>query len=252
MKNTTGSKVRLGIFISSGVILFIVAIYFIGKKQQLFSTTFHVSGVFADISGLQVGNNVRFSGINVGIVQDITQISDSTVQVDMQIENETRQFIKKNARAIIGSDGLMGSKLVIILPGSAGHMQVSDNDFLETERPVSMDDILLNLKITTDNAALITSDLAVIAGNVRDGRGTIGKLLMDSIFAENLGQALVNIKQGAGGFKQNMDAAGHNFLLRGYLKKKGNAKEDAKQDAKEKETERLKEKEKEKEKSTNL
>src|SRR5688500_8637228 len=101
MKNTTGSKVRLGIFVSSAVILFIVAIYFIGKKQQLFSSTFHISGIFADISGLQVGNNVRFSGINVGIVQEIEQISDSTVRVDMQIQDGTRKFIKTNARAFI-------------------------------------------------------------------------------------------------------------------------------------------------------
>jgi phospholipid/cholesterol/gamma-HCH transport system substrate-binding protein len=235
MKKTTGNSVKLGIFVSSAVVLFIIAIYFVGKGQQLFSTTFQVSGIFKDVSGLQVGNNVRFSGINVGIVEEIVQISDSTVRVDMQIEDRLRQFIKTDAKAIIGSDGLMGSKLIIIMAGTTGQEAISNKDFIETERLVSMDDILQNLKITTDNAALITTDLSVIVGNIRDGNGAIGKLLMDSIFAENLGQALVNIKQGAGGFKQNMDAAGNNFLLRGYIKKKNKADEkEKKADEKEK------------------
>ncbi len=225
MKKTTGNKVRLGIFVTAGMILLIIAIYFVGKRQQLFSTTFQISGIFADISGLQVGNNVRFSGINVGIVHEITQMTDSTVRVDMQIEENTRKFIKTNAKAIIGSDGLMGSKLVTIAAGLSGNPPISDNDFIRTEKTVSMDDIMLNLKLTTDHAAMITGDLAIIIQHMREGNGTIGKLLMDSVFAENIGQALVNIKEGAGGFKQNMDAAGHNVLLRGYIKKKKKAEE---------------------------
>jgi phospholipid/cholesterol/gamma-HCH transport system substrate-binding protein len=89
-----------------------------------------------------------------------------------------------------------------------------------------MDDILFNLKTTTDNAAVITTGLAVIVQNMSEGNGTIGKLLMDSVLAENVSDALLNIKQGAGGFKQNMDAASHNILLRGYLKKKNKKEKD--------------------------
>jgi phospholipid/cholesterol/gamma-HCH transport system substrate-binding protein len=118
MKKQTGNKVRLGIFVSASILLFIVGIYFIGKRQQLFSSTFHVSGIFSDISGLQVGNNVRFSGINVGVIENIQQITDTTVKVDMIIEETSKKFIKKNAKAIIGSDGLMGNKLILIIPGA--------------------------------------------------------------------------------------------------------------------------------------
>jgi phospholipid/cholesterol/gamma-HCH transport system substrate-binding protein len=226
MKKNTGNRIKLGMFVSAAVAVFIVAIYFIGNRQQLFNSTFHLSGIFEDIGGLQVGNNVRFSGINVGIVKDIEQITDSTVRVDMQIEENARQFIKTDATAMIGSDGLMGSKLVTILAGISGLKPIADDDFINTQRAVSMDDIMVNLKVTTGNAALITEDLAIIARNIREGNGTVGKLLMDSVFAENIGQALVNIKEGAGGFKENMDAAGHNVLLRGYLnkKKKGGTK----------------------------
>jgi len=174
---------------------------------------------------LQIGNNVRFSGINVGIVDNIEQLTDTTVKVDMLIDDDTRKFMKKNAKAIIGSDGLMGNKIVIITPGTNGQKTLADNDVIATEQPVTMDDILIKLKVTGDNAATITSDLAIVMTNIREGKGTIGKLLMDTAMSKEVDQALINIKQGAGGFKQNMNAASNNVLLRGYFKKKKKAEE---------------------------
>jgi len=224
MKKETGNKLKLGIFVSISALLLTLGIYFIGERQQLFSNTFHVSSIFKDISGLQIGNNIRFSGINVGVVDDIQQITDSTVRVDMMINDDTKKFIKKNAKATIGSDGLMGNRIVIITPGTTGQKPLADNDVITTLQPVTVDDILIKLKVTSDNAANITSDLSIIMASVREGKGTVGKLIMDTALARNVDQALVNIKQGAGGFKQNMNAASHNILLKGYFKKKKNDK----------------------------
>jgi phospholipid/cholesterol/gamma-HCH transport system substrate-binding protein len=222
MKKAAGSKIKLGLFVSISMALFIIGIYFIGQRQQLFGSTFRVSGIFKDINGLEIGNNVRFSGINVGVVEDIQQITDSTVKVDMIINEHSRKFIKINAKAIIGSDGLMGNKIVVIIPGTSGKKELSDNDVIETARAISMDDIMLKIKVTADNAAIITGDIAAVMQNIRAGRGTIGKLLMDSTMAGNVNEAMINIKQGAGGFKQNMNAASHSFLFRGFFKKKKN------------------------------
>lgn len=224
------ATIRLGIFVTTGVLFFILAIYFIGEQQQLFSSTFYISGTFKDIGGLQVGNNVRFSGINVGIVDDIEQVTDSTVKVGMEINESSRKFMKKTARAVIGSDGLLGNKILLIIPGEASNEQLADNDTIATAQAVSMDDILVKIKKTSDNAALITSDLAVVTDNIRQGKGTIGKLFMDTVMAQNVDDAMLNIKQGTGGFKKNMDAASHSILLRGYLKKKEKAKEKAKEE----------------------
>lgn len=227
-QNNSRKAIRLGIFITVGIILFIFTLYFIGKRQQLFSSTFRVSGMFKDVSGLQVGNNVRFAGINVGVIEDITIISDTAVRVDFSIAESARKFIKKNAKAIIGSEGLMGNKIITITPGTKESAIIQNNDIIKTAAPVSIDDILANVKVSSDNAAVITDDLAQIFENLRLGKGTIGKLFMDTTFAQNLDQTVVNIKKGAGGFNQNMEAAKHNFLLRGYFKKKEKSNEDAK------------------------
>jgi phospholipid/cholesterol/gamma-HCH transport system substrate-binding protein len=229
MEKSGKNEVKLGIFVTICAVLFIAGIYFVGKRQQLFSNTFKIIGIFSDISGLQVGNNVRFSGINVGIISDINQVTDSTVSVEMLIVEHTRKFMKKNAIAVIGSDGLMGNKIILIIPGAPGETALTDNDIIKTTQPVSIDDIMLKLKVTADNAANISNDLSAMTLNIREGKGTIGKLVMDSVLAQNVAQALINIKQGAGGFKQNMDAASHNFLLRGYLKKKEKEKQKEKE-----------------------
>lgn len=234
MKKQTGNKVRLGIFVSAAILLLIVGIYFIGKRQQLFSSTFLVSGIFSDISGLQIGNNVRFSGINVGVIENIQQVTDSTVQVDMIIEETSRKFIKKNAKAIIGSDGLMGNKLILIIPGPPGKPPVENNDRIQTSQPITMDDILAKIKVTSDNSAIITENLAAIMINIREGKGTIGKLFSDTVFAKTVDDAIVNIKQGAGGFKQNMNAASDNVLLKGFFKRKKRKADRAAENAAEK------------------
>lgn len=232
MKKPTGNNVRLGIFVSIGLLLLIICIYFIGQRQQLFSSTFHAQALFEDVQGLQVGNNVRFAGINVGIINDMEQLTDTTVRVDMVIDEASQRFIKKNAKVIIGSDGLMGSKIVKIIPGAFTKDEIANNDWLEVAPAVDMDDVMFKVKMTTDNLAMLSGDLAIILRNVSEGKGTIGKLMMDSVFAENVDQAIVNIRQGAGGFKQNMDAASHNFLLRGFLKKKAKKDDALKESAK--------------------
>lgn len=230
MKKETGNKMRLGIFVTASTLLLITGIYFIGEKQQLFSRTFHISAVFKDISGLQAGNNVRYTGLTVGIVNSIEQVTDSTVRVEMQINESAKKFIKKNAKATISSDGLMGNKIVAIVPGVPGTPEISDNDMIEAVQPVSLEDIMSGIKVTTDNMANMSGDLAAIMKSIHEGKGTIGKLFMDSTMAQNVSQAMINIKQGAGGFKQNMNAASHSFLLRGYLKKQKKDEEQKKND----------------------
>lgn len=220
MPKEKGHSIKLGVFVMAGLLLFTAGIYIIGDRQRLFSKTFLITGIFTDISGLQVGDNVRFAGIDVGVVENIIQVSDSAVKVDMLIDEDTHKFIKKNAVAMIGSDGLMGSKIVMISPNPVYAPVISSNDHIPTAQAVNMDEILEKLQITSDNAASITGNLSDIMINIKDGKGTIGKLFMDSAFALNVEQALINIKQGAGGFKKNMEAAGDNILFRKHLFKK--------------------------------
>jgi phospholipid/cholesterol/gamma-HCH transport system substrate-binding protein len=208
MKKKINHKVRLGIFISLGLTVFILAIYFIGEKQQLFRSTFRLSGVFKDVAGLQAGNNVRLSGINVGTVENVSIVSDTSVKVEILIDESTRKFIRKDAIASIGSEGLMGNKVLIISPGTGGKMIIKNNDIIATTQPTDMDEIMKSLKTTIDNSASITGDLAKISTNIESGKGTIGRLMMDKEWRQNFEATIINLKEGSDGFKVLMDKSG--------------------------------------------
>src|SRR3954465_3002319 len=110
----SGFKWKLGMFVTIGLVLFVVTIYIVGKQKNLFGSTLHITSNFKSVSGLKVGNNVRFSGINVGTVDEIELITDTSVKVGFVIKKNVQQFIKTNATASIGSDGLMGDKVLTI------------------------------------------------------------------------------------------------------------------------------------------
>lgn len=225
----TGSRIRLGIFVSLAIALFIIVIYFIGNRQHMFSKTIHVIGIFKDLGGLQVGNNVRFTGLNVGTIADVEIVTDSTVRVDMLIEKRVQKFIKQDATAAIGNEGLMGNKVINLLAGSPGRPMIADGGSLNTLTPVSMDGIMKNLEQTSLNASRITDDISILTYSARSGKGAIGKIFMDSAFANTLDQTVINAKKAAGGLNDNMEAAKHNFLLKGYFKKKEKEADKAKQ-----------------------
>ena len=199
----------MGIFISLGIALFFAGIYFIGVKQQMFTSTFRMSGVFNDVSGLQVGNNVRFSGVNIGTIESIKIISNTSVRVNMLIDESVRKFIKKDAEATIGTEGLLGNKILIITPGTSESEEVENNDTIATEVPIKIDDILKQLKTTSNNTAYITGNLSKVVDNILSGKGTIGKLLMDSTYlkrpidnatkiTEDLSEIVSEVRSGKG------------------------------------------------------
>lgn len=233
MKKETGNSIKLGVFVVAGVMLLITAIYFIGQKQHLFSNVFRISGIFNNVNGLQVGNNIRFSGINVGTVENITIVTDTSVRVDMVIDSDVQKFIKNDATAIIGSEGLMGNKTINIAPGSIDHPSIKDQEVIKTTKPVDFDEILGQLNTTTQNAAIITDDLSAIMNSIRSGKGTVGKLFMDTTLAKDLNQTIKNLRGGTKGFEENMDAAKHSFLLRGAFKRKKEDKTEEKKENKE-------------------
>jgi phospholipid/cholesterol/gamma-HCH transport system substrate-binding protein len=182
LKNDITQKIKMGLFISLGLVLFFAGIYFIGVRRQMFTSTFHISAVFNDVSGIQTGNNVRFSGVNIGTIESIKIIGKTLVQVNMIIDEDERKFITKDAEADISTEGLMGNKILVIIPGAGDSKEIENNDFIAAAEPVKIDDILSRLKISSDNSVRITGDLSDIIGNIHSGKGTIGKLLMDSTY----------------------------------------------------------------------
>jgi phospholipid/cholesterol/gamma-HCH transport system substrate-binding protein len=247
MDKQSGYTWKLGMFVTVGLLLFIMAIYFIGKQKNLFGSTFNITSQFKTVSGLEVGNNVRFSGINIGTVEEIRLINDSSVVVSMVIKDDVREFIKTDARASIGSDGLMGDKVLTISPGVKSQKVIENGGAIASINGIEMQDLMKSVKKSVDNAAVITDELAIFSHSMNNGNGALARLVRDDKMASSVSNTLNNLESGTKGFSENMEAAKSNFLLKGYFKKKEKAKEKKKEELKEKQEEQQKKAEKAKE-----
>lgn len=319
MPNKTINNLKLGIFVLAGLAFLILMLYLIGKNRSLFGSNFILKARFTNVQGLKAGNNVRFSGIDVGTVKKVAIIEDTLIEVTMNLDNTMRNVIRKNAVVSIGTDGFVGNKVVNIVPGKTVSEPAAEQEILQSKRPLDTDEMLRTLSRTNEDIAVIASelkltmhrlntsspmweilndkevpvsirrsamnvqaataranklvsDLETLITDVQEGKGSVGILLKDTVFANRLNLAagkiasaaaqsdsltgmirkdldainaeivsgkgtlnlllkdsvsanqlrstLNNIQQGTDGFNQNMEALKHNFLFRGYFRKK--------------------------------
>ena len=227
MNISAAQKTKTGIFVIISLALLLALIFLIGKHKNLFGSTFYVNANFRQIAGLKEGNYVRFAGIDIGTVEAINITSDTTVQVQISLQKRMQPYIKEDAIASIGSDGLMGDKLILIAPGTAGGALVKDGGTIKSSNPVDVDRIMNNLTRISDNAQQVTGGLANIVNRINNGEGTIGRLIADDKLANRMEATMAKttetvsaIKKTANSVNDNMEAAKSSFLLRGYFKKK--------------------------------
>jgi phospholipid/cholesterol/gamma-HCH transport system substrate-binding protein len=227
MDISVSQKIKTGLFVLLSLFLLLAIIFFIGKQKNMFGGTFAVTAHFKNISGLKVGNYVRYAGINVGNVDNIGIINDTTVAVMMILQKGIRPYIKEDVTASIGSDGLMGDKLVVISSGSYSSPVVKEGGMLKASNPVDIDRIVNNLTKISDNAEALTGSLSSIMTKINNGEGSFGRLINNDKLVKNLEGTLSNaqatvgtVQKAASNANDNMEAAKHSFLLRGYFRRK--------------------------------
>lgn len=204
MEKTNTEKIRLGVFVLAGITIFIIAIYFIGNKQNMFGKTTPVSAIFNNVNGLQLGNNVRYAGINIGIVKNIEMINDTMIKVDMAIETKILPHIKKDAIAAISSDGLVGNMIINIIPGKGVAAPIQPNDVIQSFNKVRTEDMLKTLSVTNENAAILTANLIKITRDISEGKGTVGLLLNDTQIANDLKETMRYLKMTSQGTTESI------------------------------------------------
>jgi len=172
----------------------VAGVYFIGSKQSMFGNTDTLYVTFANINGLKSGNNVRYSGINVGTVKEITMIHDTLIIVRVSIEKDIMQHIRKDATAVIATDGLVGSMIINIKPGSASYNKILPNDTITSFSKIGTDEMINTLSLTNENIALITAELLIITREISSGHGAIGALIKDPVIKNDILAITNNVK----------------------------------------------------------
>jgi phospholipid/cholesterol/gamma-HCH transport system substrate-binding protein len=235
------TSLKLGLFVITGLVLLIVTLYFLGKNKNLFGSTFQLRAQFENVNGLRAGNNVRFSGIEVGTVKKVVILSDSVIEVYLALDSKVKKFIMKNAEVSIGTDGLVGNKVLNIVSVNGGSEPVEEGDLLTTKKATDIEEMLNTLGNTNENISIVSEelkrsvqrinssrslwsvlddstlspairhsvfniriaservkefsiDLGKLMGDVKAGKGSVGRLIADTGFIQNLDEAVEKIK----------------------------------------------------------
>src|SRR5688572_1665461 len=186
-------NIKLGLFVLIGLVFFLVSVIFIGSENNLFSRTFTSYAVFKNVEGLKKGDNVWLSGVKIGTVHDVNIVSEGKVVVMLTLKDRQNAFIKKDATAFIGSDGLVGNKIVVIRPGAAS-VTLEDTDTIGAFSPADTQDLINIARDVGENTRSLTYDLKRLSKKVSDGQGVVGELMTDGDIAQDLRAAVDGLR----------------------------------------------------------
>lgn len=186
-------NIKLGAFVLAGLFLFALALFYVGKENSVFNKTFTIAAVFKNIEGLKEGDKVWLSGVKIGTVKHVQIVAEGKVIVALSLRDKQNEFIKKNATAFIGSDGLVGNKIVVIRPGNATTI-VQNNDTINTFSPTDTQELLNIAKDVGANTRSLTDDLKLISARINKGEGIVGELLHDGPISADLREAIVSLR----------------------------------------------------------
>lgn len=221
---------RLGIFIVSTLAVLAAGVFLIGSRQFMFSSTYPLTAKFKNVAGLSEGAEVRVGGIHTGTVSKIKFPIEPTgeLTVVMAMEKSTRKVIRQDSVASIQTEGLLGDKYLEISFGSDSAAHVSDGGSIKGVPALEIADMLKKTnevldttKLTMVNVQDSSKQFSEISAKINKGDGTVGALVNDRKFFDELQNATAQAKLGAAAFQENMEAMKHNFFLRGFFNRRG-------------------------------
>lgn len=207
MSNSSNKRgVVVGIFILVGLVFFIVAILTIGNMHKTFGSKIQLTALFDDVNGLQQGNNIWFSGVKIGTVKKVQFYGNSQVRVMMNLDEKAQQYIRKDAKVKVSTDGFIGNKILVIYGGSSKAEAIEDEDTLGVEKTFSSEEMINTLQENNKNVLAITNDFKVISKKMAEGEGSIGKLLNDDAIYNNIAATSASLKQASDKAQQVMNS----------------------------------------------
>jgi phospholipid/cholesterol/gamma-HCH transport system substrate-binding protein len=187
------NRVKLGVFVLAGLTFLIFLLYMIGKNRHLFGPAFIVKARFQNVQGLVPGNNVLFSGIEVGTVKKIDILSDTLIEVVMLIDDKMKKIIRNNSVVSIGSDGLMGNKVINISPVRSPAPLVKKEEVLPVRKAASTDDMLQVLSKTNQDISMIAAQLKITVERVNNSTA-LWTILNDETLPQHLRVSAANVQ----------------------------------------------------------
>ncbi len=228
----TDTKFRLreqlvGLFLVITLVLSVGAAVLVGRGKNWFSKRHTYYTTFREGYGLREGSTVKMFNAEIGLVRSITINDDNEVEVTMSILADYEKKVRQDSVATVESPTLIGSEYIAITPGSKhapaippnGHIasnpRKSLSNYMEEfglkEKVAQVGKLLQTLtKVTGDLSVIMAelrrpdgpllgtmADVKAMTGEVRAGRGSLGRLLTDDALYTRLDRLSAQLEQTA-------------------------------------------------------
>ena len=178
-------QARVAALILVGVLLLIWGIYRVGKIFDVFADRYTIVTLLPNVAGLRQGALVSLAGQRIGKVEEIQFIplnqkrAGNHLMLKLEVNEEVREQIRTDSRAMVRAQGVLGDKFIDISPGSVKGRPLAAGDTIPAQTMMDIEQFLVKASDAMDRANVIVDDLRQITGGLARGEGTMGALLRD-------------------------------------------------------------------------
>lgn len=224
MPQESNMEFKVGLFVLTallGLTFFIFSV----TDSSVFEQGRSLKVVFGFANGLKKSAPVRIAGVNEGLVKDLSLFfdpGDGRMKVNVELRVKKGIRIPRDSVVTINQLGLMGEKYVEIIPGTNTVKFFEEGDILTGEDPIAQEAIsqrvmevagkledsigglgkivndqknLDSLHATLEHLSSMTGNLDEIMSDVKNGEGTLGRLLYDERLYDDLQGLTADLKE---------------------------------------------------------
>ena len=209
----------VGIFILLALLILTATLVFMARGQKWFEKRYRYSASFAKVQGLKPGTPVTISGMEVGSVKAFRLNPLGRVEVQMEILETYKDYLRVDSAVTIATT-LLGGKTLEIRMGSPSQPPLDEEAILKSQEPKELTDFLKEIDLQTplkkvdetlENLRALTAKLNSPGGEVftilknvqflttqlREGEGSAGAILRDKKMYLEITAAVESAKRSA-------------------------------------------------------
>src|SRR5580765_4502625 len=222
-RNIGLSELRVGLLVFIALAVLVVLILNASGELNPFKGHLHLRARFADANGLRDGSEVRLAGVRIGKVDRIRLLSPSEVgtgpspqkieaalTIDSKIDGvPATDRIRTDSTAQQAAPSILGSEMIVnITPGTPLGQPVTENFLLPSSQGNTMSDLANQGTELAQKLGKLSDQLNEVVKNVREGKGTVGRLFNDESLYNNLNATITDAEQLATQIKSGKGSAG--------------------------------------------
>lgn len=192
-------QVRVGVVIVAALLVLAFGIFQVGRLFDVFASRYSIVTLLESSGGLIEGAPVTLAGQRIGQVETIRfipveqRVDSAAIFVALSINQDVRDQIRRDSRAALQTQGLLGDRYVDISPGSPELPALEPGDTVPSDAALDYESVLRTAAVTMDQVQAVIGDLRTITDDLAQGRGTLGALLVDDRLYERMTRATTEL-----------------------------------------------------------